>query len=348
MYRLVPQIAGKKAQCKGCGCKFQAPLTAGQPATLLERGSPAAAPAPPAPPPTSAIAPAQDSYELDLPGNDPIAAAPPKPDPVMTHGGKCPQCNSKLKPEAVLCLNCGYNIAEGKVLSTAVGAEPEPAAGGKAPPALLTNQAFSQATSRVAKSLEDREEDDGGFKVDYLIPLCVLGAGVLLILLNTFVVYDPHIFINQMNAANARGAQFGLVGAAPPSAITLRLLQLARAGIVTLLQIPFLFISLFIVARLFGTSFGYIVPAILKIFACAVAISAIDGTVYYMLDRITEGMGFIGGMFSKSIAFGTFWALTSWIFDLDFMEMFVLYILTVMLPIFGGFFLVTMLFAMFG
>ncbi len=38
--------------------------------------------------------------------------------PSPTH---CPNCNSKLKPGAVLCINCGYNLAEGKKINTAMG-----------------------------------------------------------------------------------------------------------------------------------------------------------------------------------------------------------------------------------
>jgi len=345
-YRFKPEIAGKKAQCKGCGSKFVSPAVEGEPARLLELGStasaepaaPLQAAAPPAAPPALAIAPADDGYELALPGNDPISLSPAKPEAVVKHQGKCPQCGSKLKPEAILCLNCGYNLAEGKKVQTEVGEVPDPAAAQSAKPTgpapqLLANQAFSQATSRVAKRLEAREDEDDGTKTDYIIPLSVLGAGVLLIILNALVVYDPYIWIDRVNKANSAG--FGVLMAAPEP-IVLRLTQLARMGFTVLLQIPFLFIGLLLVAKLFGTSFGYIVPAMIKILACAVAVNAIDYTVYFLLDRVTDGFAFIGSMFSSSVSFATFWALTSWLFDLEIMEMFVLYVLTAMLPIYGG------------
>ena len=34
------------------------------------------------------------------------------------HEGRCPECKKPLKPAAVLCLHCGYNLEAGKVLST--------------------------------------------------------------------------------------------------------------------------------------------------------------------------------------------------------------------------------------
>jgi len=47
------------------------------------------------------------------------AGASPKP------GGRCPQCNARVKSGAAVCVNCGYNFEQGRVIQTEVAADAE-------------------------------------------------------------------------------------------------------------------------------------------------------------------------------------------------------------------------------
>ncbi|MFW6032948.1 MAG: hypothetical protein ACOCTI_06215 [Phycisphaeraceae bacterium] len=129
-YRWKPEIAGRKVRCK-CGHKFRLPQEPGGAPEPLDGGQSASSPPPPAPRPRSRPSSKPSSsggdantYELALPedGEDEAAGS----------GGEsagaaaeqhCPGCNRVLKPGAVICINCGYNLAAGEKLSTDIGAE---------------------------------------------------------------------------------------------------------------------------------------------------------------------------------------------------------------------------------
>ena len=52
-----------------------------------------------------------------------------KGDKIKGGRDRCPNCGSTMKPDAVICVNCGFNRAEGKKLDTQVVAD-APATGG--------------------------------------------------------------------------------------------------------------------------------------------------------------------------------------------------------------------------
>lgn len=91
-YRWKSSLIGKRVPCKHCGSEFEVPIAPGV-GLLIQP------------------APSEDGYELDLDEQteDPAAshAAP-------SNNGKCPVCNSPVRAGAVLCMNCGFNMAEGK------------------------------------------------------------------------------------------------------------------------------------------------------------------------------------------------------------------------------------------
>src|SRR5688500_1043431 len=91
-FRWKPEIAGRKAKCK-CGQTLTVPA------------------APPAP---KVAEPPPEPNPLDWPdepaadyGAADYAAAPPAPAP---SGPACPSCGAGLPANAVLCVNCGYNL----------------------------------------------------------------------------------------------------------------------------------------------------------------------------------------------------------------------------------------------
>jgi len=56
---------------------------------------------------------------MDLPSDMPEAASTPDA-PAVAHAGKCPACNGKLRAGAVICMNCGFNLAEGGKIKTRI------------------------------------------------------------------------------------------------------------------------------------------------------------------------------------------------------------------------------------
>ena len=85
---------------------------------------------PQADPPPADDASEDVGYELDLPEELSAAAhADARTRETLARvrpaNGKCPSCNSPLRPAAVICLNCGFNLLEGAKIQTRVG-DPEP------------------------------------------------------------------------------------------------------------------------------------------------------------------------------------------------------------------------------
>lgn len=91
-YRWKSSLIGRKVPCKNCGSEFEVPAAPG--VGLL-------------------IQPAinDDGYELDL---DEQSENPAASYAAPSNNGKCPACNSPVRDGAVLCMNCGFNMAEGK------------------------------------------------------------------------------------------------------------------------------------------------------------------------------------------------------------------------------------------
>lgn len=97
-YRWQAALIGRRVPCKGCGSEFKIPDTPGvgialQSESLTDDGT----------------------YDLDY---DAVADTPASPEhhAVPAANGKCPSCNSPVREGAMLCLNCGFNMAEGKKL----------------------------------------------------------------------------------------------------------------------------------------------------------------------------------------------------------------------------------------
>ena len=104
-YRWKPELAGRKAKC-GCGAALVVPAERPAAKSMTETA--------PVVPPTSAGPAPVVASELTTP------AANGSPDATASAGGSCPSCGASLAPNAVLCVNCGYNLKTGKTLSAVV------------------------------------------------------------------------------------------------------------------------------------------------------------------------------------------------------------------------------------
>ena len=183
-YRWKPDLAGRKVRCAGCEAKLRVPAQGGGEAELLE----------PPPPPLAAEPADAGMYDLDLSDSTAHKVDPNRGGkaPGPANDGKCPNCNSPVKPGAVLCLNCGFHFAEGKVMQTVVaaGAESigEPSqAGRKGKP---VGGMLAQASIRNGVDAEALAEDTAREHVmkNIYVPLILIAAGMALVLINSFLL----------------------------------------------------------------------------------------------------------------------------------------------------------------
>lgn len=330
-YRWKPQFAGRKVTCK-CGHKFR---VSDQPPAIVDTLEPAEQDNPLADmladAEQNAAEPQDDIYALDIPEE-----GQPAPAAAATADGRCPSCNQQISPTAVICVKCGFNLKDGKKLATEVAAGAKAAKAAKAakgdadvalPPGV-------SAASSVSAALSSRSDEPDHRKTEIIIPLILAGVGIALLVLNALLLADVSYYTD---AALGPGM----------SEMTARLVVLLQSGVTFVIQMPFFFIGLILVAAIFSTSFGQLTSAILKLAAVALLTLAAGALVSSLLDAITGGFGGIGWMISVSIEFGVFFAACAKLLDMDVMEALVLYLLVMMLPMFAAVFVLGTIVAMF-
>ena len=145
-FRWKPEIAGRKAKCK-CGQTLTVPATPPAPAVTAPAAPAPTRPAParrapvrPSPARSSPLPPAPPAVEVppepnplewpDEPAAGYDTAQPPPPPADET----CPSCGADLPANAVLCVNCGYNLKTGKKLAGVTPAATPSAAAAVAAP----------------------------------------------------------------------------------------------------------------------------------------------------------------------------------------------------------------------
>lgn len=100
-YRWRAEHVGGTVACKQCGNDFIVPDQPG-PGLMIEPAGDDG---------IFELADTEDEQPSSTAGGQ--AAGPGR----AGHAGKCPSCNSALKAHAVLCMNCGFNLREGKKMS---------------------------------------------------------------------------------------------------------------------------------------------------------------------------------------------------------------------------------------
>ena len=157
------------------------PETSNRPATLASTPAPAAAkPAAAAPshaPAPKAAAAAPSPVAAPVKAAEPSHAAPPPAKPAapapaaastgnitsldapiglggltIRHDPKCPSCGNFVKAEAVICVNCGYQMQSGEKVKTEVTIQENAGSGGKG---------FKGAVGAVFGMLKRKKADDG-------------------------------------------------------------------------------------------------------------------------------------------------------------------------------------------
>jgi len=351
-YRWQSKIAAKKVRCE-CTQKFRVPMVAGEtplpdgPLVGLppeakppetnppETNAPEAKPPPvvsprPAPPskPKPAV-PEPDPYELDLPDDlagdtAPVSARSPQGRvPDAAGASKCPSCNSPLRPGAVICLNCGFNLAEGAKLQTVVGVAP----GDDAPAAADAHPKKRDAPAEggdhrvlARAKLQDDLAADMAKRHHFqekTLPLIFLAVGAVLLLVNAFLLMTE---VNRFS--------YGM-----PSGIAGNLAALIGYLILFAVQLPCLFVGILIVSKLFGSAFGELFSALKKLAALALLAGQFDVAVELTFNTLLDGFGFIAFWAELALSFSVFWVLAKQLFDeLEPSETIALWVAMLFLP----------------
>lgn len=348
-FRWKADLAGRKVRCTACNLKVRIPAAAGTKAEALEslpQKPPSAKPeAKPVPKPPAPPAPPGDDESYDLNLDDDLAGLAPRgpvaPVPLGGGGaaaasgdGRCPSCNQKVKPGAVICINCGFNLQAGKKLKTKVEQEAEAPAGGvKASGAGVGVASANPFATTSLASANKRAEYDAAVAADterqariqnLWGPLGVLGAGIVLLLLNSLVLAP--LLESRINAT-------GIGGAAGAMAMGIGLLIFA--GVRLVLQFPLLFIIIFVVAKLFSSSYGPIGSVLLKLLAIALFVGVFGDAIELTMGLITgiPSVGCFGGILKVSFVYAAYHILCSWLLEMDSGETVVSFLLLIFAPL---------------
>lgn len=232
--------------------------------------------------------------EFSLSGDSEVGMQPPE-----ASGDPCPECGSGLAAGAVLCVNCGFNIATGQKL------------GGPSVASGLSDPADKPDTGKLggmlskmkggtpgekAISMGDAADDKLWKAKQVLIPAILVVVGLflrmLLLQLHDGASLDPN------------GAVFNLIA------------TLVGAAIGTALLVG----AAFVTAMIMDMTFGSLPTAILKFAAAIIAPSGIAWIIAHFL-------GDWGIFFGFPAEIIMYFGLIYWFFDLDLIEIFVLAII---------------------
>ena len=292
-------------------------------------------PAPVDPPDDEAEDDSDVGYELDLPDELAGAAADDAKTQatlrkVRPANGKCPSCNTPLRPQAVICLNCGFNLLEGAKIQTRVN-DPEPATtadsgkpaarrgskakGSSAPPSPPSPDASGSSpdlTDRLRRSAERAaydqqvaEQTQQRFqRQENTVPLIVAAAGLLVMLFNALVIAPQ--FEETLLALT-------VMRFAPEASMTVE--TFIKSAVQLALQVPCLLAGLFVIAALFGSNFGTLTSALKKLIALALLCGQIDLALYDGFNLMLNGLGGIAWMLQAAVSFSVFWLVSRLMFD---------------------------------
>ena len=346
--------AGRRLRCP-CGQILRLPDAAGGTAVAeAAPPSPSVTPVTPGPPEPdraplsealfgSETEPEPETYEIDLP--DDLAAIEARSaeaaSGAVAAGGlvgatKCPACNGRLRAGAVVCMNCGFNLAEGGKIKTQIETAPVPG-GSPAPgrPAAATagagvdgisDERLKRALARTAGEQEETAARERRFHFqENVLPLILIGAGLLVAVFNALVLSRPSLnaSLTADEVAQGLGVTWGAAVAA----------YFSEAGQLLLVQIPCLFAGLFVCVSLMGSAFGTLGTVLKKLLALALLGGSFYLSISMGVNVLMYGMGGLGGMFTASVAIAIFWGVIVLLFDdLEILEVIILYVAMCVLP----------------
>ncbi|NJL31284.1 MAG: zinc ribbon domain-containing protein [Phycisphaerales bacterium] len=300
-----PELAGKKLRCS-CGQIFLMPAQPGgiaeavtnAPGKAAKAGSDAQAAADKMAKASLKVNPG-DGGAYDL--SDDSVSILPKEEKKPTGGtkGKCPKCGNGVKPEAVICINCGYNLKAG----TQVASEVPPAKKGGS--SVLDAYAATARARGISVEAEESEALRKARITEIYAPIGLAFTGVL--------------------------AMFATAAIFVPAGTTFQLFSvMIEIGVQLVLRMPFLVLAIFLTAKIMQVSFGPFLTALLKLVGLAFFTAGVGGLIDHAVNHATDGLG--SAFITPLIHLAIFWGLSVFLFSLDFMESMVLYLLSSFLP----------------
>ena len=311
-YRWREDFAGHKVRCKACNAVLVMPLAPlgthqdedqGQTIPLDVNADPYGID--------------QNAYQEDSIELDGSAAAPDI--------SRCPSCGTPVGTSAVICVNCGFSIQEGKQLETAVVAddtEPGKKKKKKVRKADETHKekAEEPASHKSMKArLADRDDEVQPSKfIDIYLPLILIGIGVVA------------IFVNLLFLTDWQGAGGGGTGAAT---------QAVAIGVVMVLMVVYVVVTvglmllgLYVAAWILGVDFGPLHIGLLKLTGIALGVGALSDIVSALLAPLMVGSGLVGFF----VAIIAYWILISKLFDIEASDALWTVLIVVIVRFIGG------------
>ncbi|MCC6679809.1 MAG: hypothetical protein IT445_02800 [Phycisphaeraceae bacterium] len=330
-----PQLAGRKVKCPACQQVMRLPQ---QPGGAIE-------------PIGGLLKDADKTYDLAESDSDSRSAPGKQTAAARATPSNCPNCNSKLKTGAVICVNCGYHVEKGARIDTQVGAAAAVTSSSAAEAgasALAGLGAYAATLAQQSMTTVHLEEDERRrMRLDYLIPLVLTGTALLGILFNSIALdtITQNILKDRDFKYQQRYAQaMGMPAPSPPShsiSLTRVAFMLVYASVRLIIQFPLMLLAIFLVARWFGSSFGTLGVALLKLLALALFSAMISDVFASLLVMISSGLGLgmIGLIMRLMVSAISYILLCVWLFDMETLEGFVMWLLVFPLPLAILFFL---------
>lgn len=249
------------------------------------------------------------------------------------HEGRCPQCRTPLKPAAVVCLECGYNIEAGKTLDTKLGTvtvkvhveekpkelDPvEPMKPEETKGVSLAALALSGHRKNITQAIDRRADEQDYAKTEYMIPIILVLVGIILIFFNALVLPSADQYTHSIPSAGNHKQ---------------RMAVLMLDGLVLLLQAPCLFAGIFIVAKYTGASFGPLTSAYVKLLAISVLTRGMRACFLTYLQYLTSGTVWLALPVVIIFEFAAFWILSARLFRMEFVEVMAMYALAFLGPL---------------
>ncbi|MFW6060840.1 MAG: hypothetical protein ACODAQ_11715 [Phycisphaeraceae bacterium] len=324
-FRWKRELAGRGVKCK-CGGQFRVPDEPGHTAPPLESTAAHRAPrheSSPAPsqpegqPQGEGESASEDdqTYALDVPGDD---AAGDRPSSASADNqraaasaaqtGRCPNCNQSIKPNAVICVKCGFNLKEGRKMEVEVDADTtSDAPADDAAPTKQKKQKKHQDSDQAPQAAVDPRKATAagvGFIgdtasaeteaalakrqliIDWILPPVLIVLGVAMEL-----IYQLYFSDDRINSP---------IGAVIAVVVTV------------VIWAPILLLLLVVTAKLFDMNFGTLGPAILKL----MGIALLPGAIWSFLSG-----AFMGGWFAGlTVAAFMYWIMFLVLFSIEAIE----------------------------
>jgi uncharacterized Zn finger protein (UPF0148 family) len=297
-YRWKPAFAGRKARCKRCGGVIRMPIEAPAGGDGTAIGG------------AIGDAPGGNEFELLEPGQTAATAPlPPGTLPGTPGTARCPSCGNAVKSGAVICINCGFHIREGKQLQTAVDLGEDDASENKKK---TRKQKKAQRTAQpsgeqplgqgkaIKERLADREDKVHASKViDIYVPLAMIAIGIVITLVD-------FLFLINWSITTGGGPSAAVAAISIGAALILM-------AVFTVMNVIFMLVALFVSAKILGVGFGPLHIGLLKLTGLALGPGGIGMLVEDLLKPVLIGSNFVGSAVGGLIAL----ILLAKLFDLD-------------------------------